>query len=116
MKRQKYVIFVEKEYQKSLLKIKVTEKSEIIVIITGKCRGAVHSICNLKLNVPNEIPVVFYRGSNYDCYFIIKEFANEFEREFECLEENKEKNKTFSVPVKKEIVKIDKEGNKSLTK
>ena len=72
MKRQKYVIFVEKEYQKSLLKIKVTEKSEIIVIITGKCRGAVHSICNLKLNVPNEIPVVFHRGSNYDCYFIIK--------------------------------------------
>ena len=33
MKRQKYVIFVEKEYQKSLLKIKITEKSEIIVII-----------------------------------------------------------------------------------
>ena len=26
---------------------------------TGKCRGAAHSICNLKFNIPNEIPVVF---------------------------------------------------------
>ena len=46
---------------------------------TGKHRGAAHSICNLKSNVPNEIPVVFHNGSNYDYYFIIKELANEFE-------------------------------------
>ena len=26
---------------------------------TGKYRGAAHSVCNLKFNVPNEIPVVF---------------------------------------------------------
>ena len=26
---------------------------------TGKYRGAAHSICNLRFNVPNEIPVVF---------------------------------------------------------
>ena len=42
---------------------------------TGKYRGAAHSICNLKFNVPNEIPVVFYNGSNYDYHFIIKELA-----------------------------------------
>ena len=35
---------------------------------TGKYRGAAHSICNLKFNVPSEIPVVFYNGSNYDYY------------------------------------------------
>ena len=29
-------------------------------LYTGKCRGAAHSICNLKFNVPNEIPVVFH--------------------------------------------------------
>ena len=40
---------------------------------TGKYRGTVHSICNLKFNVPNEIPVVFHNGSNYDYHFIIKE-------------------------------------------
>ena len=32
-----------------------------------------HSICNLKFNVPNEIPVVYHNGSNYDYHFIIKE-------------------------------------------
>ena len=29
-------------------------------LYTGKCRGAAHSICNLKFNVPNEISVVFH--------------------------------------------------------
>ena len=81
---------------------------------TGKYRGAAHSICNLKFNVPNEIPVVFHNGSNYDYHFIIKELANEFEGQFECLGENKEKYKTFFVPIKKEITKTDKNGNESV--
>ena len=46
---------------------------------TGKYRAEVRSICNLKLNIPNEIPVVFHNGSNYDYNFISKELANEFE-------------------------------------
>ena len=46
---------------------------------TGKYRDAAHSICNLKFNVPNEIPVVFHNGSNYDYHFIIKELANKSE-------------------------------------
>ena len=82
---------------------------------TGKYRSAAHSICNLKFNVPNEIPVVFHNGSNYDYHFIIKELANEFEGQFECLEENKEKYKTFSVLIKKKITKIDKDGNEMLS-
>ena len=57
--------------------------------------------------MPNEIPVVLHRGSNYDYLFIIKELANESEGEFEYIRENKEKYKTFSVPIKKEIIKID---------
>ena len=81
---------------------------------TGKYRGAAYSICNLKFNVPNETPVVFQRGSNYDYHFIIKELANDFEGGFECFGENKEKYKTFSVSVKKRIIKIDKEGNESV--
>ena len=40
--------------------------------------------------MPSEIPVVFHNGSNYDYHFIIKELANEFEEQFECLGENKE--------------------------
>ena len=57
--------------------------------------------------MPNEIPVVLHRGSNYDYLFIIKELANESEGEFEYIRENKEKYKTFSVPIKTEIIKID---------
>ena len=80
---------------------------------TGKYRGAAHSICNLKFNVPNEIPVVFHNGSDYDYHFIIKKLANEFEG-FECLQENTEKYKTFSVPIEKEVTNIDKDGNESI--
>ena len=53
----------------------------------------------------NEIPAVFHRASNYDSYFIIKELANEFEGQYECLGNNKDKYKKFSVPIKKEIKK-----------
>ena len=63
-----------------------------------------------------EIPVVFYNGSTYDYHFIIKELAKEFEGEFECLGENTEKYITFSVPIKKEITKKDKDGNDKITK
>ena len=49
---------------------------------SGKYRDATHSICNLKINVPDEIPVIFHNGSNQDYYFIIKELANKFERQF----------------------------------
>ena len=55
---------------------------------TGKYRGAAHDICNLRYKMPKEIPVVFHNGSTYDYHFIIKDLAEEFEGEFECLGEN----------------------------
>ena len=58
---------------------------------TGKYRGAVHSICNSKFNVPNEFPVVFHNGSNYDYHFIIKELAKSLIEKIECLGENTQK-------------------------
>ena len=57
---------------------------------------------------------LFNNGSNYDYHFIIKELANEFEGKFEQLGENNEKYKAFSVPVKKEIIKIEQDGNESV--
>ena len=48
--------------------------------------------------MPNEIPA---------------ELASEFEGQFDCLGENTENYKTFSVPIVKEVTKIDKDGNKS---
>ena len=69
---------------------------------TGKFRGAAHSICNLRYKVQREIPVKIHNGSKYDYHFIIKELAEEFKGQFECLGENTEKYITFSVPIKKE--------------
>ena len=81
---------------------------------TGKYRGTTHSICNLRFNVPNEIPAVFRNGSNYDYHFIIKESANEFEGKFKCLEENTEKYKKFFVPIEKGFKNTDKDGYESV--
>ena len=64
--------------------------------------------------MPHEIPIVFHNGSNYDNHFIITEFANEFERQFECLGENTENYKTFPIPIEKGVIKIDKDGTESV--
>ena len=50
---------------------------------------------------------MFHNGSNYDYHFIIKGLVEEFEGDFECLGENKEKYITFAVPIKKERGKDD---------
>ena len=49
--------------------------------------------------------------SSYDYHFVIKKLSKEFEGEFECLGENTEKYQTFSVPIEKEVTRIDKDGN-----
>ena len=64
--------------------------------------------------VPNEIPVVFHKGSNCNYHFIKKELAKYFEGKLECLEENAEKYKTFSVTIEKEVTTINKDGNESV--
>ena len=62
---------------------------------TDKDRGAANSICDLKFNVHNEIPVAFHNGSKYDYHFTIKECANKFEGQFECFGENSKKKNFF---------------------
>ena len=64
---------------------------------TGKYRSTEHRISYSKYSTPKEIPVIFYNGSNYDYYFVVKEVANELEEEFNCLGQNTEKYRTFSV-------------------
>ena len=44
---------------------------------------------------------MIHNRSTYDDHFIIKQLAEEFEGQFECLGENKTKYITFSVPFKK---------------
>ena len=68
----------------------------------GKFRGAAQSICNLRYKAPKKIIIVFHNGSTYDYHFIIKQLAEDFKGQFECLGENTEKYITFSVPIKED--------------
>ena len=78
-------------------------------------RGAAHSVCNLKFYLPKEISVVFHNGSNYDYHFIIKELANEFKGQLECLWEYTERKvSNFFHCNRKRSVKIDKDGYESV--
>ena len=83
-------------------KFKLYEKVRDHFHIIETFREAAHSIYNLNYKRPQEIPVKFHNGSKYDYHFIIKELAEKFKREFECLGENTEKYISFSVPIKKE--------------
>ena len=52
--------------------------------------------------------LVFSDGSNHDYHFITKESAEEFEEQFTCLGEHTKKLLSFSVPIEKEVARIDK--------
>ena len=60
-----------------------------------KCRSAAHSIYNLKYSIPKKIPVLFHNEFNYHYHFYMRQLAKTFEGEYNCLEENKEKVKSF---------------------
>ena len=48
---------------------------------------------------------MFHNRSTYDYHYVIKKLAEEFKGDFECLGENTEKYITFSVPLKKKMMK-----------
>ena len=75
---------------------------------TGEYRGAAHGICNSKYSVPKKNHIAFHNESNYDYHAIIKESAEEFKKQFTCLAENTEKYITFTVPIEKEVTRIEK--------
>ena len=85
---------------------KEQQQSYEIVIIQGNIE--VLHIAYLKYSAPKNIHIVFHNGSNYDYHFIIKELAEEFKKQFTCFGENPEKYITFTVPIAKEVTRIDK--------
>ena len=93
---QKSVIFVKQNFKIKYLKDKKYRKVRDHCHYTGEYRGAVH-----KPKKPKKIPIAFHNGSNYgsDYHFIIKELAEEFKKQFICLEENNEKYTTFTFPI-----------------
>ena len=104
-----------KKFAQKLAKDKNHQKVRDHCHFTGKCKGAGHSICNVRFNVPNEIHVHFHYRSHNDYHFIMKQVANEFKDVFECLGEYTVKYKKVSVSIEKEIKKIDKDGNEDVT-
>ena len=92
MKMQRNATFAEKT-RKRVCKRSKSSKSQRPLAFTGKYGGAAHSICTLRFNVPNEIPIVLHNGSNYDYHFIIRQLAKESEGKFECLGVNTKKCK-----------------------
>ena len=67
---------------------------------TGLYEGAAHAFCVLKYTRQRDIPVVIHNGSNYDFHLIIKELANKLREDINCIACDKEKYKTFSIPIK----------------
>ena len=65
-----------------------------------------------KYSGPKKIIIVFHNGSNYDYHFMIKELPEEFKKQFTFIGENIEKYITFTVPIEKEVTRIDKNGEK----
>ena len=101
---KKYDIYAKKSFiEIKMIKIKFNRKKvNDHCHYTGKYRGAVHSICNLKYKVPKEIPVIIHNAT-YDTHFIINQLAIEFKGEVNCIGGNMGNYITFSVPVKKEF-------------
>ena len=61
----------ENKYLKNKKYVKVRDHSRY----TWECRGAAHSICNVKYNAAKKISTVFHIGVNCDYHFIMKELA-----------------------------------------
>ena len=68
----------------------------------------------MKLSAPSKVAVLFHNGSNYGYHFFIKDLANKFKEQFECLEENNQRYKTLTVVIEKETRKIYEDSNESV--
>ena len=79
-KEEEFKYYMEDKCHKCEKKFYEDKKNNYIKVrdychYTGKFRGAAHKICNLMYNTPNEKPVIFHNGSNYDYHLIIKALA-----------------------------------------
>ena len=63
--------------------------------LTGKFRGAAHSICNLKYRLPKFYPVIFHNLSGYDSHLFIKNLGKS-EGKIDCIPNNEEKYISFT--------------------
>jgi len=62
--------------------------------LTGKYRGAAHSVCNLNYRIPKHIPVIFHNLAGYDAHLFIKSLGFS-EGKIDCIPNNEEKYISF---------------------
>ena len=77
--------FLKKNFKINMLQIKKYCKVRDRFHYTGEYRGAAQTLCNLTYSIPKEIPIVFHNEPQYDNPFIIKELAEEIEKQVNCL-------------------------------
>ncbi|XP_053209837.1 uncharacterized protein LOC128393666 [Panonychus citri] len=63
--------------------------------LTGKLRGAAHNLCNLKLRLPNRIPVIFHNLKGYDAHLIMKGIKSNQVKKISVIPQNSEKYIAF---------------------
>ena len=61
--------------------------------------------------MPRKFSMAIHNGPNYDYNFIIRELAEEFEKQLICLGGNTKKYTSFSIPIEKEVTRIEKKKN-----
>ena len=82
--------------------------------LTGKFRGAAHSICNLKYRLPKFYPVIFHNLSGYDSHLFIKNLGKS-EGKINCIPNNEEKYISFTKQILVDKF-INKEGKEKEVK
>uniref|UniRef100_A0A2S2NAY5 DNA-directed DNA polymerase n=1 Tax=Schizaphis graminum TaxID=13262 RepID=A0A2S2NAY5_SCHGA len=84
-------LFEEETQNKNINMRKVCDHDHL----TGKYRGAAHSICNLTYQNPKFIPIVCHNLSGYDAHLFIKEFGKD-KNQIKLIPNNEEKYISFS--------------------
>ena len=69
------------KFENKYLKDKKYRRVRDIGHYTGEHRDVAHNICNLKHSVAKKVCIAFHNGSTYDYHFIIKELAEESEKQ-----------------------------------
>ena len=73
--------------------------------ITGKYRGLVHSNCNLQLQMPKKLPIIFHNLEVYDGNLIFRELNNFKDIDIQVIPKTNERY--MSIIVNRNIVFLD---------
>ena len=65
--------------------------------LSGKYRGAAHPTCNLKYQVPKNIPLMIHNSKGYDSHFIIKHLNDKVFKKCDIIPKNSQQVLSFTL-------------------